>query len=242
VNHSASLAAWREREAASGDVSRPTLARGICQAVVLVAIMFSSLGLYLTVLKWRGPAAGLVTWTAWDDVFPFWPAWVWVYLLPYAIGPVLFVLLTPRTFRWFIGRGLVIVFASLLFFVLVPTRTAVRPPGPSANAGLTALIYNNMVALDEPPANAAPSLHVSLTCLLALALARDYPRWGTAAFAGVALVWLATLLTRQHHLVDVATGVLLVLIVVGGWGWLSRATKNRRRSAVEPCAAETTHG
>jgi len=193
------------------------MARGIRQGLVLAAIMVASLGLYLIVLKWRGPAAELVTWTPWDEVIPFRPQWVWVYLLPYLIGPVLFTLLTPQTFRWFVGRGLVIVFASLAVFMVVPTRVDNRPPGPAPGDGLTALVYYNMIAIDEPPANAAPSLHVSLTCLLALALVRDYPRWWVAAFGGVALVWLATLFTRQHHLVDVVTGVLLALGVVAAW-------------------------
>jgi hypothetical protein len=199
---------------ATDHAPRRTLAHGIRQALVLAAIMVASLGLYLIVLKWRGPAAAVVTWTPWDDGIPFRPAWVWVYLLPYVVGPVLFALLTPPTFWWFIGRGLVIVFASLAFFIVLPTQTAVRPAGPAPGEGLTALVYNQMIAIDEPPANAAPSLHVSLTCLLALALVRDFPRSWAAVFGGVGLVWLATLLTRQHHLVDVATGVLLTLLVI----------------------------
>src|SRR5262249_26783443 len=74
--------------------------------------------------------------------------------------------------------------------------------------GLTAQLYRNMVAIDEPPANAAPSLHVSLTCLLAWAFLRDFPRWWLLIWGAVLLVWLATLFTRQHHIIDVATGAL----------------------------------
>jgi membrane-associated phospholipid phosphatase len=205
------------------------MARSLFQAVLLAAIMFGSLGLYLLVLKWRGPAAGLITWIPLDEVFPFRPAWVWAYLLPYALGPVLFMLLTPATFRWFVARGLVIVFVSLAVFIVLPTRTASRPPAPSPEEGLTARLYQQMVAIDEPPANAAPSLHVSLTCLLALALARDFPRWRAVAFLGAALVWLATLFTRQHHLLDVVTGVLLAVGVVAVW---ARLFPGRKRAAV----------
>jgi PAP2 superfamily len=205
--------------------TRPPLARGLIQAVVLTAIMFASLGLYLFVLKWRGPAAVVTTWLPWDELVPFDPEWVWVYLLPYVIAPPLFCLLSPRTCRWFVSRGLVILAISLGFFMVLPTRTAARPPGPSPGAGLTALAYHNMIAVDEPPANAAPSLHVSLSCLLVLALVRDYPRWWPAALTGAVLVWLATLGTRQHHLVDVVTGILLTLLVVGGWAILFRAAK-----------------
>jgi hypothetical protein len=192
------------------------VARRIRQAVILAAIMLGSLGLYLTVLKWRGADAGL-THTAWDDAFPFRPEWVWIYLLPYVVGPLLFALLTPATFWWYISRGLVLVFVSIAFFAAVPTQTAPRPPTTDLGDGWTAALYRNMVAIDEPPANAAPSLHVSLTCLLAIALVRDFPRWWPVTFAGVAIVWLATLLTRQHHLIDVGTGVLLALVVALAW-------------------------
>jgi membrane-associated phospholipid phosphatase len=76
-------------------------------------------------------------------------------------------------------------------------------------------MYKNVIAIDDPPANAAPSLHVGLTCLLLLAMLRDYPRCWPLWVGFVSLVWLSTLVTRQHHLIDVATGILLACAVVG---------------------------
>jgi membrane-associated phospholipid phosphatase len=186
------------------------------QSMLLAVIMFSSLGLYLTVLRWRGGAPVFITETAWDALFPFSPEWVWVYLLPYLIGPVVIGLLSRDTFRWFVYRGLAVVGLTLLVFVLCPTQTGPRPPATDLD-GFTGWMYHQMVEIDEPPANAAPSLHVSLTCLLVLALVRDFPRWWPASAAGVGLVWLSTLLTRQHHLLDVATGIALVCAVVLLW-------------------------
>lgn len=186
----------------------PTWRRVVRQALILAAVMFSSLGLYLIVLKWRGPDAQIITWTPWDDLIPFQPAWVWVYLLPYGIAPVVIGFLTPATFWWFIRRGLVVVAVTITIFILVPTQTAPRPQH-SLSPGLTAWMYEEMVKVDEPPANAAPSLHVSLTFLLALALARDFPRYWFLSIGSVLLVWAATLFTRQHHLVDVVSGAAL---------------------------------
>src|SRR5262245_28850049 len=197
-----------------------SLAGGVRQALVLAAIMLGSLSLYLVVLKWRGPAARLTTHLPVDDWLPFAPGWVWVYLVPYVVGPALIGLLRPSTFRWYVSRGLVVVATTLLIFIALPTRTAPRPPAEGLLDGLTAFVYHNMVAIDEPPANAAPSLHVSLTCLLAWALCRDFPRWRAPAWLGVGIVWLATLLTRQHHLMDVLTGVLPTSAVV--WFWPRR--------------------
>jgi membrane-associated phospholipid phosphatase len=194
-----------------------TLAGGIRQAIVLAVIMMSSLGGYLAVLYWRGYAGkDRVTHTPWDDFFPFEPAWVWVYLIPYLIGPIVIGALRPSTFRWYVERGLVTVVLSLAIFAAWPTQTKPREYEVTGT-DWTSLLYQKMIAIDDPPANAAPSLHVSLTCLLAFALLRDFPRWWPVTAVGVILVWLATLFTRQHHLIDVATGALLACAVVLVW-------------------------
>lgn len=192
--------------------NRRTLRGVIRQAILLAVLMAASLGLYLAVLWWRGPDARIVTQTAWDRLIPFYPSWVWVYLLPYVVGPVIAGLLRPATFAWLMRRGLLIVFLSLAIFILVPTKT-VRPDTTALGDGPTARLYRNMIAMDDPAANAVPSLHVSLSCLLVLALIREWPRLWPVSLAGVALVWLSTLFTHQHHLIDVAAGALLAGIV-----------------------------
>jgi membrane-associated phospholipid phosphatase len=191
-----------------------TPARGLRQAVLVAIIMFSSLGCYLAILKWRGgDGADHVTYIkALDELFPFEPAWVWVYLIPYLIGPLAIGALSRETFWWFVRRGLVVVAISLVIFIIYPTQTKVREQ-PNLGDGPTAQLYINMVTIDDPPANAAPSLHVSLTCMLALALVRDFPRWWPLPIGGAVVVWLATLYTRQHHVLDVVSGVLLALVV-----------------------------
>jgi membrane-associated phospholipid phosphatase len=183
----------------------------LVQALLGSLIITAGLGSYLAVLKWRGAAAVLDTQTAWDRLIPFQPGWLYVYLAPYAIAPVIFGLMRRGTFIWFLKRALLILAVSLLVFAVVPTQT-VRPPVDDLDDGWTAKLYRAIVAIDQPPANAAPSLHVSLTCLLAIVLLRDFPRWRPVISGGLALVWLATLFTWQHHLIDVATGALLGLV------------------------------
>jgi membrane-associated phospholipid phosphatase len=170
-----------------------------------------ALGGYLLVLKWRGPSEALITQTAWDREIPFEPRWMYVYVAPYAVAPILFGILRPARFAWVMKRGLLIVFISLLIFAIVPTHT-VRPSESQLDGNPAASFYRQMTGIDDPPANAAPSLHVSLTCLLGIALLLDYPRWWPVIIAGVLLVWLATLFTWQHHLIDVATGALLGMV------------------------------
>src|SRR5438270_11530627 len=142
-----------------------TTAQFLRQAALLAVIMMTALGLYLLVLWWRGPQAELVTWTPPDEWLPFQVEWIWVYLCPYLVGPAAVGLLSRETFAWFVRRGVVVVFASLLIFVVLPTRT-VRPDLDGLGGGATADVYRSIIAIDGPAANAAPSLHVSLTCLL----------------------------------------------------------------------------
>jgi hypothetical protein len=188
----------------------PSLRRRVLQALLGSIIILAGLGSYLGVLRWRGPAAVMYTQTAWDRAIPFHPAWLYVYVAPYAVAPVLLALMRPDTFIWFLKRALLILALSLLIFCIYPTQT-VRPPVDALPDGWTATFYRALVAVDDPPANAAPSLHISLTCLLAVALLADFPRWWPLIVAGIGLVWLATLFTWQHHLIDVLTGVLLGL-------------------------------
>jgi membrane-associated phospholipid phosphatase len=137
---------------------------------------------------------------------------MWVYLAPYPLAPVILGLMRRATFLWFIKRALLILAISLLVFAIVPTQT-IRPSVDGLEDGWTARYYCQLVDVDDPPANAAPSLHVSLTCLLAVALLRDHRRWWPTVIGGVALVWIATLFTWQHHLIDVVTGAALGLFV-----------------------------
>jgi hypothetical protein len=188
----------------------PAFRRRLTQALLGSAILVGGLASYLAVLRWRGPAAVAYTQTEWDRLIPFQPGWLYIYLAPYALAPVLLALMRREVFAWSLQRALLILALSLIVFAIYPTQT-IRPPLDGLDEGWTATFYRNMVAIDEPPANAAPSLHVSLTCLLTIALARNFPRWRPVIVGGVAMVWLATLFTWQHHLIDVATGVLLGL-------------------------------
>jgi hypothetical protein len=188
----------------------PWLSRRLLQVLLGTIIILVGLGCYLAILRWRGPAALAYTQTAWDRAIPFHAGWLYVYLAPYAIAPILLAIMQSATFTWFLKRALLLLAISLVIFCIYPTQT-IRPPTGALDSGWTAKFYREMVAIDDPPANAAPSLHVSLTCLLAIALLTDFPRWWPLIVGGIALVWLATLLTWQHHLIDVATGALLGL-------------------------------
>src|SRR5262249_30046492 len=85
------------------------------QAALGGGIMGVSLCCNLLVLKWRGRAAALPTQLPGEDRWvPFAPAWLYVYLAPYLLGPPLLGMLTWTTFRWYLGRALVAMAVSLV--------------------------------------------------------------------------------------------------------------------------------
>src|SRR5262249_42932077 len=192
-------------------IDSPSLRQRLLQAVLGSAIIVAGLGSYLAVLKWRGSAGAIVTQTAWDRAIPFQPGWLYVYLAPYAAAPVLLAIMRRSTFIRFLASSIAVLAVSLLIFANFPTQT-VRPPTDVLEEGWTSKFYLAMVAIDDPPTNAAPSLHVSLTCLLAIALVGDFRRYWPVIVVATVLVWLATLFTWQHHLIDVATGAALGLL------------------------------
>jgi membrane-associated phospholipid phosphatase len=132
-------------------------------------------------------------------------------------------------------RALALALAAVILgggvgFVLLPAEAAFPPPG---HAGCWQELYTLARQLARRY-NMVPSLHVALgvTCVAVYA---PRARWTVAALLWIWAVGIAvsTLLTHQHHLLDVATGWLL------GWagGWLCR-----RCQRPTPAASERQEG
>jgi membrane-associated phospholipid phosphatase len=100
-----------------------------------------------------------------------------------------------------------------LVFVLYPLQFGW--PRPPLEHGIAAGLFGLLATLDQPY-NQLPSLHVAY-CLIFWQALRPLARsWGRALLAAWLVVMaLATLFTYQHHVVDVAAGLLLGLLCVG---------------------------
>ena len=70
----------------------------------------------------------------------------------------------------------------------------------------------------DNPYNDFPSLHTSLSTIIAIAWWRTDRRLGIVAGAWTALIVASTVFVKQHYVADVAAGLLLA------WGasWLSK--------------------
>lgn len=153
--------------------------------------------------------------TAWDMAIPFLPWTVLIYAGAFVYWFIATILILrgskENAFRFLCSHciGLLI---ALLFFLFLPT-TNTRPE--VQNGGLWNFGMKLVYALDTP-VNLFPSLHCELSwlCYLALKKVPGFPRSGKVlACVFSLLVFVSTLTTKQHILIDVLGGWLIAEIV-----------------------------
>lgn len=145
---------------------------------------------------------------------PLLPSFTLVYMSIYALflfAP--FVLRTRRELTTLAVAQSVCIFIAGIGFILIPGQLAYAPPS-DAELGVWKSLFHfaDWLNLDY---NLVPSLHVALSVVSILLFARQTASAGRillGAWAG--LIAIATLVTHQHHLVDVVSGWLLALAVV----------------------------
>ncbi len=152
--------------------------------------------------------ADVVTWYfAWERSIPFVP----IFILPYLSIDLFFIsapfLCADRAELRSLARRITL--AILLggaFFLAMPLRLAV--PRPQAEGWLGA-VFAKFCELDQPY-NLFPSLHITLLVILAdLYGRRTRGVVRTLVLMWFALICVSTLLTYQHHFIDLVGGFLL---------------------------------
>ncbi len=147
----------------------------------------------------------------WERRIPFWP----IMIVPY-LSIDAFFLAAPflcrdrEEMRVYTRRITVAILAAGTCFLCVPLRFAFERPPTDGWAGA---LVQAFAALDRP-FNLFPSLHVALGAMLA----DLYVRRATGALRVVCATWfvligLSTLFTYQHHVIDVAGGLALAVLV-----------------------------
>lgn len=143
-----------------------------------------------------------------DDLIPFVPVFAIPYFSAYVLGNGAFLFLRddPRFGRILLGY-LVIYLVSNLSYLLLPTRVERREELAASSVSTSILGGFQRVS---KPFNNFPSMHVSY-CLFSALIVFTYAGggWTALLLAWAGLVALATLFTKQHHLLDVSAGALL---------------------------------
>lgn len=150
-----------------------------------------------------------------EQAIPFVPAAVWLYLSMYLLFllPALFVpaRAAPALGRQLIAGCVIGGLAFLLFPAVLGFERTLPAQAPYRE------IFQALHRVDAPH-NLVPSLHVVFSSLIALACAQfARPAVGTGLRLWLALIVLSTLLVHQHHLLDVATALLLVAALRARW-------------------------
>lgn len=163
----------------------------------------------------HGPAV-LHLRTPLDDALPLVP----LFVIPYvSLEPIIYfsliVFLIFRT-RIFQSASLALIVAMLVSYVVyfLAQTEVIRPTitGTDLFSGMIRGVYAG-----DNPFNDFPSLHTSLSTIIAIHWGRTDRRLGILAASWTALIVASTVLVKQHYVADVASGLLLA------WGasWLT---------------------
>ena len=150
---------------------------------------------------------------AWECFIPLVPATVVPYMsIDLLFFGSFFLFRDAHALRRHARRILLVIALAGLCFLLFPLEMSAERPVVD---GFWAIWFRPLHALDRPH-NLVPSLHCALAAVLLAAYAgrtRDWLR--TVVYAWFALIGASTLLTYQHHAIDVVTGLALGLVALG---------------------------
>ncbi len=143
-----------------------------------------------------------------DDIIPVIPLFVIPYVsLDYYVYVSLIIFLVFRTkvFRSAALSMLVAWYVSYVFYIFL--QSYMYRPVLAGNDFLTNLI--NQVYAGDEPYNCFPSLHTSISTIIAFHWWRVHKGFGIPAAIWSGLIVLSTVFVKQHYIPDVAAGLVL---------------------------------
>lgn len=160
------------------------------------------------------PAAHVGTWYfAWEPaLIPYWPLLIVPYMsIDLFFFAASFLCHDDQERHVFARRVVFSILVAATFFLLMPLSLA-WPPRPRGNGWFGAFVEASCTApfLMEYPHNLFPSLHITLRTILADIYAR-HTRGMVRLLSHIwfSLIGFSTILTWQHHLVDIGGGFVL---------------------------------
>lgn len=149
-----------------------------------------------------------MTWI--DRAVPFIPVTIWVYISEFILFPLAYSLLDDlEEANKYLYSLMALQLVSNLSFVLWPTMFPRDLfPLPKDLNRLSYIVFTLLRYVDSP-ANAVPSLHVSICYLSALVFFKNHRARFYTFFFWATAVAVSTLTTKQHYLVDIIAAFFL---------------------------------
>ncbi len=149
--------------------------------------------------------------TYYDTIIPFVPLFIIPYISGFVMPMLLYFFIKDIVFfRKAVVSYCIMLCISYIIYIVYPVKVVLRP---AEITGFFAPVFHMFYPFD-PPYNAFPSLHVAQPFFAALLVYHyDKKYWWMIPWA--ALIVLSTIFTKQHYILDVASGLLLTAIVYG---------------------------
>lgn len=189
--------------------------------VVWIILLLVSLLIYFPINRFV--TGGWVLALPVDKFIPLYPP----ALIPYLFGSLLFVVFPiwaalysrKGEFEAYVISFLAVTYISYIAYLALPTYV-VRPEITSQDffSKAMALLYQN-----DYPHNAAPSGHTFYTLISFLYISHWMPKLIGLALIIAVLIIASTLLTKQHYVLDVLTGLILGFFAY----WFGRYVQNK---------------
>lgn len=155
----------------------------------------------------------LLQMTWFDNVIPFVPSTVWIYISEYVYFAAVFLFCRDmKNLNKYLYSFLALQIVSVAIFYFWPTTYPrdLFPLAPDAMDSMTYQVFSHLRVIDAPT-NCCPSLHVSSVFLSAFIYLDEQENkfpfffsWGTA-------IALSTLTTKQHYIIDVVSGLAMAV-------------------------------
>ncbi|MGN0172989.1 MAG: phosphatase PAP2 family protein [Acutalibacteraceae bacterium] len=150
-----------------------------------------------------------------DDLIPFMPQWITVYFGCYISWVVFYIIICRESKEVcynFVTAEIIAKLICLIVFVVYPTEMMHRPDALSATFFDKAA--NFLYAIDKPY-NLFPSIHcfASWICFRGISWCEKVPVGvKITAFVIAILVFLSTVFTKQHYVIDIIGGIIVTEI------------------------------
>lgn len=184
-------------------------------AVLQTFLLFFQTLLYFGVQKFEGPTHDISCKI--DSKIHFWPYIIFIYILWYpiiAVFPLCLYWYNPYEYAIYILAIIADIILSITFYLIYPTSfDRPEPPG-----GFIGWVMRIVYRCDYKGKNCMPSMHCSMCFIITYSAIRcmefNSPKFGGAIILALLIV-VSTVLTKQHVIIDVITGLLAAIISVG---------------------------